>query len=266
MPDASIDGNFFFTDSHAHIYSDEFKSDLVDTLERTRSANVLKLVMPNVDHTSIDAMMEIEAKWKGMCYATMGLHPCSVKKDFQRELYIVEDWLSKRKFSAVGEMGTDMYWDKTLWNEQVEAFNIQVALAKKHKLPIIIHCRETLDETIRLVEDVQDGTLTGVFHCFGGSAAQAEQISKLKFYVGIGGVATFKKAGLDLVLPEVPLEQIVLETDSPYLAPVPHRGKRNEPSYIPIIAQKIAEVKRISVEEVMKQTTANSFTLFPSIA
>jgi TatD DNase family protein len=178
----------------------------------------------------------------------------------------VEDWLSKRKFSAVGEMGTDMYWDKTLWNEQVEAFAIQVALAKKYRLPIIIHCRETLDETIKLVEDVQDGTLTGVFHCFGGSAEQAEKISKLKFYVGIGGVATFKKAGLDLVLPKIPLEQILLETDSPYLAPVPHRGKRNEPSYIPIIAQKIAEAKQIPLDDVMNQTTANSFKLFPSIA
>ena len=255
-----------FTDSHAHIYSDEFKSDRADTLERIKNANVQKLVMPNVDHTSIDGMMEIEERWKGMCYSTMGLHPCSVKKDFQRELYIVEDWLSKRNFSAVGEMGTDMYWDKTLWNEQVEAFNIQVGLAKKYRLPIIIHCRETLEETIKLVEDVQDGTLTGVFHCFGGSAEQAEKISKLKFYVGLGGVATFKKAGLDLVLPKIPLEQILLETDSPYLAPVPHRGKRNEPSYIPIIAQKIAEIKEIPLDEVMNQTTANSFKLFPSIA
>lgn len=256
----------FFIDSHAHIYSEEFKADRIDTLERTKRANILKLVMPNVDHTSIDAMMEVEEKWKGMCYATMGLHPCSVKKDFQRELYIVEDWLSKRKFAAVGEMGTDMYWDKTLWNEQVEAFNIQVGLAKKYKLPIIIHCRETLDETIALVEQVQDGTLTGVFHCFGGTVEQAEKISKLKFYVGIGGVATFKKSGLDAVLPGVALEQIVLETDSPYLAPVPHRGKRNEPSYIPLIAQKIAEIKQINVDEVMRQTTANTFTLFPSIA
>lgn len=256
----------YFTDSHAHIYSDEFKADRIDVLERTRAANVLKLVMPNVDHTSIDAMMDVEEKWKGMCFATMGLHPVSVKKDFQRELYIVEDWLSKRKFAAVGEMGTDMYWDKTLWNEQVEAFNIQVSLAKKYKLPIIIHCRETLDETIKLVEEVQDGNLTGVFHCFGGTVEQAEKISKLKFYVGIGGVATFKKSGLDAVLPAVPLEQILLETDSPYLAPVPHRGKRNEPSYIPIIAQKIAEAKQISVDEVMRQTTANTFTLFPSIA
>ncbi|HEY0743751.1 MAG TPA: TatD family hydrolase [Chryseosolibacter sp.] len=255
----------FFTDSHAHIYSEEFKVDRTDSLERSKHMNVLKLVMPNVDHASIDAMMEVEEKWRGMCYATMGLHPCSVKKDFQRELYIVEDWLSKRKFAAVGEMGTDMYWDKTLWNEQVEAFNIQAGFAKRYKLPIIIHCRETLDETIKLIEQVQDGTLTGVFHCFGGTVEQAQKIARLKFYVGIGGVATFKKSGLDVMLRHIPLEQILLETDSPYLAPVPHRGKRNEPSYIPLIAQKIAEVKQVQVEEVMRQTTANSLTLFPSI-
>lgn len=258
--------NVYFTDSHSHIYSDEFKADREDALERTKAANVMKLVMPNVDHTSIDGMMEVEDKWKGMCYATMGLHPCSVKKDFQRELYIVEDWLSKRNFAAVGEMGTDMYWDKTLWHEQVEAFRIQAAWAKQYRLPIIIHCRETLDETIKLVEELQDGELTGVFHCFGGNAEQAERIAKLNFFVGIGGVATFKKAGLDLVLPNIPLSQIVLETDSPYLAPVPHRGKRNEPAYIPLIAQKIADTVKVSVEDVMKQTTDNCFQLFPSIA
>jgi TatD DNase family protein len=255
----------YFTDSHAHIYSDEFKMDRHEVIDRTKNEGVLKLVMPNVDHTSIDGMMEVEAKWSGMCYATMGLHPCSVKKDFQRELYIVEDWLSKRKFSAVGEMGTDMYWDKTMWNEQVEAFKIQVGMARKYDLPIIIHCRETLDETIQLVEDLQDGQLTGVFHCFGGSAEQAKRIIKLNFHVGIGGVATFKKSGLDLALPDIALDRIVLETDSPYLAPVPHRGKRNEPSYIPLIAQKIAEVKKIAIEEVMEQTTNNCFRLFPSI-
>jgi TatD DNase family protein len=255
----------FFTDSHAHIYSNEFKADRNEVIERTKRERVLKLVMPNVDHTSIDEMMEVENKWNGMCYSTMGLHPCSVKKDFERELYIVEDWLSRRSFSAVGEIGTDMYWDKTLWNEQVEAFTIQVNWAKKYRLPIIIHCRETLDETIQLVEDLQDGDLTGVFHCFGGTAEQAQRISKLNFYLGIGGVATFKKAGLDLVVPDIPLEQIVLETDSPYLSPVPHRGKRNEPSYIPLIAQKVAEAKQITVQQVMEQTTANCFDLFPAI-
>ncbi len=255
----------FYTDSHCHIFSDDFNPDRVDAIERAREAGVMKMVMPNVDHETIDAMMEAESRWPGMCYSTIGLHPCSVKKDFQRELYLVEDWLSKRKFTAIGEMGTDMYWDKTLWNEQVEAFRVQVGWAKKYQLPIIIHCRETLDETIALVEELQDGKLTGVFHCFTGNAQQAEKISRVNFFLGIGGVSTFKKGGLDTVLPHVPLENIVLETDSPYLAPVPHRGKRNEPSYIPLIAQKVAELKKTDVEKIREQTTANALQLFPSI-
>jgi TatD DNase family protein len=254
-----------FVDSHTHLYSDEFKADRTDMIERAGAADVLKMVMPNVDHASIDGMMELEMKYPGMCYATMGLHPCSVKKDFQRELYIIEGWLSKRKFTAIGEMGTDMYWDKTLWNEQVEAFKIQVGWAKQYKLPIIIHCRETLDETIKLVENLQDGKLTGVFHCFGGTPEQAAKISKLNFFVGIGGVATYKKAGLDVTLPEVPMENILLETDAPYLTPVPHRGKRNESSYIPLIAQRIADIKKVSLEDVKKQTMQNAFKLFPAI-
>jgi TatD DNase family protein len=226
---------------------------------------VKKLVMPNVDHETIDEMLELENRNPGTCYATMGLHPCSVKKDFQKELYIVEDWLSKRKFAAIGEMGTDLYWDKTFWEEQKEAFAIQVGWAKKYNLPVIIHCRETIDETIALVEHLQDGKLTGVFHCFTGNAEQASKIINLNFYLGIGGVATFKKGGLDLVLPEVPIGKIVLETDSPYLAPVPHRGKRNEPSYIPLIATKIAEIKKISIDEIQRLTTENALTLFPQL-
>jgi TatD DNase family protein len=257
--------NNFYIDTHAHLYSDEFKADRDDMIRMAQDAQVQKFVLPNVDHSSIDGMMELEMKYSQICYATMGLHPCSVKKDFQKELYIVEDWLSKRRFTAIGEMGTDMYWDKTLWNEQVEAFKIQVGWAKKYQLPIIIHCRETLDETIKLVEDLQDGKLTGVFHCFGGTLVQAEKISKLNFHIGIGGVATFKKSGLDQTLPDVPADRIVLETDSPYLAPTPHRGKRNEPSYIPLIAQKIAELKKMSASDIQDQTTKNAFNLFPGI-
>jgi TatD DNase family protein len=256
----------FFIDTHAHIYAEGFNADRADALRRAQEMNVQRIFMPNVDHTSIDAMMETERLNPALCFATMGLHPCSVKKDFQRELYIVEDWLSKRKFSAIGEIGTDLYWDKTFWEEQKEAFTIQVGWAKQYNLPVIIHCRETIDETIAMVEQLQDGKLTGVFHCFTGSAEQAAKITKLNFYVGIGGVATFKKGGLDTVLPEVPLEKIVLETDSPYLAPVPHRGKRNEPSYIPLVAQKIAEFKKTPLEAVQNQTTQNAFQLFQQIS
>lgn len=248
-------------DTHAHIYAKEFDHDREDVLHRCAENEVKKIYMPNVDHTSIDSMLDLESRWP-QCAATMGLHPCSVKKDFERELYIVEDWLAKRKFAAVGEIGTDLYWDKTFWDQQCEAFKIQVGWAKKLGLPVIIHCRESLQQTVDLVEQMQDGTLTGIFHCFGGTAEEAEQIIKLDFYLGIGGVSTFKKAGLDLVLPEIPLDRIVLETDSPYLAPVPHRGKRNEPSYIPLIAQKVSEIKSATLDEIQRQTTANATSIF----
>lgn len=255
----------FFVDTHAHLYADAFAADREEIMIRAGQHDIQKIFMPNIDHTSIDGMMELELRYPGTCFATMGLHPCSVNKDFQRELYIVEEWLAKRKFSAIGEMGTDLYWDKTFWNEQKEAFTIQVEWAKKYSLPVIIHCRETIDETIAMVEQLQDGNLTGVFHCFSGNAEQARRIIKLNFFLGIGGVSTFKKGGLDVVLPEIPLNKLVLETDSPYLAPVPHRGKRNEPAYIPLIARRVAELKKVSVDEVRKATTSNALKLFQQL-
>ena len=248
-------------DSHAHLYKEEFDADREETLRNAMEVGVSKIVMPNIDHTSIDAMMELELKHPTFCFATMGLHPCSVKKDFERELYIVEQWLAKRKFHAIGEMGTDLHWDKTYWDQQKEAFVIQVGWAKKYKLPLIIHCRESMDETIGLLEKIGDKNLTGVFHCFNGTVEQAVKIIELGFYLGIGGVATFKNSGLDKVIPSLELANLVLETDSPYLAPVPHRGKRNEPSFIPIVAQKIAELKNISLEAV-QATTKNADNLF----
>lgn len=251
-----------WTDTHAHIYSDEFLPDREDVLSRAQEAGIEKIYMPNIDHTSIDAMLEMEVKYPGRCFAMMGLHPCSVKTDFQKELYLVEQWLGKRKFHAVGEIGTDLYWDKTFWEQQKEAFVIQVNWAKKHKLPIIIHCRESIDQTIELLEPLVDKTLRGIFHCFSGDAAQAKRIIAMGFYLGIGGVATFKNGGLDKVLPEVPMDRIVLETDSPYLAPVPHRGKRNEPSYIPLIANKVCELMNVAVEELQKTTSANAGKIF----
>jgi TatD DNase family protein len=220
--------------------------------------------MPNVDHASIDAMLELDSRSSGQCIPMMGLHPCSVKKGFERELYLVENWLSKRKFSAVGEIGTDLYWDKSLFDYQKEAFIIQVNWAKKYHLPIVIHCRESIDQTIDLVQQMQDGNLSGIFHCFSGTVEQALKITKLGFYLGIGGVATFKNGGLDKVLPDIELKHLVLETDSPYLAPVPHRGKRNEPSYIPLVAKKVAEFKDISIDDVQRATTENSLKLLKS--
>ncbi|MBS1507370.1 MAG: TatD family hydrolase [Bacteroidetes bacterium] len=254
--------NNFWIDTHAHIYADEFKADLGEALARAEEARVLKIYMPNIDHTSIDGMMEIEAKSPQNHISMMGLHPCSVNKGFEKELYLVEDWLNKRKFAAVGEMGTDLYWDKTYWAEQQEAFKIQVQWAKKLGLPLVIHCRESIDETIELLRPFADGRLTGIFHCFSGSVEQAKKIAEMNFYLGIGGVATFKNSGMDKVIPELDLNRMVLETDSPYLAPVPHRGKRNEPNYIPLIANKISELKKTSMEEVQKITTANALKLF----
>lgn len=251
-----------WTDTHAHIYLEEFDADRGDMLARASDLGVKKIWMPNIDHTSIDRMLELEEKSKGSCTSMMGLHPCSVKKDFKKELYTVENWLSKRKFQAIGEMGTDLYWDKTYWPEQQEAFKIQAGWAKQHHIPIVIHCRESLDQTIDMIEQLKDENLSGVFHCFSGSAEQADRIFKAGFYVGIGGVATFKNGGMDKVIPSLDIKRIVLETDSPYLAPVPHRGKRNEPCYIPLIGTKVAELKNISLEELQRVTTQNAFTLF----
>jgi TatD DNase family protein len=251
-----------YIDTHAHIYSDEFVSDRHDMLMRASEQGVGKIYMPNIDHTSIDGMLELEEKYKGQCVPMMGLHPCYVKKDFQRELYLVEDWLSKRKFAAVGEIGTDLYWDKTFWEQQKEAFEVQIGWAKKHNLPVVIHCRESIDQTIEIVTRLKDEKLRGVFHCFSGNMEQAKRIVELGFYLGIGGVATFKKGGLDLVLPEISLNHLVLETDSPYLAPVPHRGKRNEPAYIALVGTRVSEMKKVSLEDVKTTTTANAQALF----
>lgn len=251
-----------FTDTHAHIYSEEFLPDLNDALIRSQENDIHQIFMPNIDHTSIDAMMEVEAKNPSQCFSMMGLHPCYVKKGFEKELYIVEDWLGKRKFTAVGEIGTDLYWDKTFWEEQKEAFRIQVQWAKKFDLPLVIHCRESINETIELLQPFADGKLTGIFHCFSGNAEQAKKMIEMNFSLGIGGVATFKNGGLDKVLPDIDLSRIVLETDSPYLAPVPHRGKRNEPAYISLVAKKICEIKKITLEQLSQQTEANVSNLF----
>lgn len=249
-------------DTHAHIYLEHFKEDIDLVIERAQEADLTKIYMPNIDHTSIDDMLELEEKYPELCISTMGLHPCSVNKDFEKELYLVEEWLAKRKFVAIGEMGTDLYWDRTFIDQQVEAFNIQCDWAKKYNVPIIIHCRESLDMTIELVEKQKSEELSGVFHCFNGSAEQAEKIKALGFHVGLGGVSTFKNAGMDQVIPHLDLEQIVIETDSPYLSPVPHRGKRNEPAYAKLVAQRVADLKEMSLTDIDRITTANADKLF----
>jgi TatD DNase family protein len=248
-------------DTHAHIYAREFNDDREAMLARCSEAGVHEIYMPNVDSTTTDEMLSLEAAHPN-CFAMMGLHPCSVKKDFQKELYLVEEWLGKRKFAAIGEIGTDLYWDKTFWEEQKEVFATQISWAKKYTLPVVIHCRESIDQTIELLGPLSDNHLTGIFHCFSGTIQQAEKITAMGFYLGIGGVATFKNGGLDKVLPHIGLEHLVMETDSPYLAPVPFRGKRNEPSYIPGIALRVAEIKGVTLEELREATTKNSKSIF----
>ncbi|HAS41630.1 MAG TPA: hydrolase TatD [Microscillaceae bacterium] len=251
-----------FIDTHAHIYASQFKKDQADVLRRAFEQNVEKIYLPNIDHTSIDDMMEVEAKYPDNCFAMMGLHPCSVNKDFEKELYQVETWLGKRDFVAIGEIGTDLYWDKTFFEQQAEAFKIQVEWAKKYKRPIVIHCRDSFQETIDLLTPLMDESLTGIFHCFTGTLEDAQKAIELGFLLGIGGVSTFKNGGLDKVLPDVSLDHLVLETDCPYLAPVPHRGKRNECSYIPLIASRLANIKGIEIEEIEQKTTENAQKLF----
>ena len=249
-------------DSHAHIYTEEFDQDISDVIERSKETGVEKIYMPNVDHESIDRMLTLADMHPDYCIPMMGLHPCSVKKGFEKDLYEVEEWLDRGGFCAVGEIGTDLYWDKTLFEEQKEAFNIQCELAIKHHLPVVIHCRESIDETIELVRPFADANLTGVFHCFTGTIEQAKQISDMGFYLGFGGVTTFKNGGMEPVIKEIDLGQVLLETDSPYLAPVPYRGKRNEPAYVKNVAIKIANILEKDVEEIAEITAQNSLALF----
>lgn len=249
-------------ETHAHIYDKQFAKEQDDIIARALEEGVEKIFMPNIDADSIDGMLELELRYPDICVPMMGLHPGSVDKHFEKQLYLVEDWLQKRSFTAVGEVGIDLYWDKTFKEQQIEAFSLQIAWAKKLQIPIIIHCRDAFQETISVVESMKDDTLSGVFHCFSGTIEDAKRIAALDFKIGIGGVVTFKNGGLAELMPELPLEQMVLETDSPYLAPKPFRGKRNEPSYLKIITEKIAELKKISVEEVATVTTKNAMEVF----
>ncbi|SHJ69023.1 TatD DNase family protein [Reichenbachiella agariperforans] len=249
-------------ETHAHIYSDQFKEDIDEVIDKAKESGVERIYMPNIDSGSIDAMLEMEHLYPGYCIPMIGLHPCSVKADFEKELYIVEDWLSKRDFVAIGEMGTDLYWDKTLFEQQKEAFKIQSDLAVRYEKPIVIHCRESMEETITLLESYRNTSLFGIVHCFSGSEEQARRIIDLGFKLGIGGVATFKNGGLEPVMQNISLHEMVLETDSPYLAPVPYRGKRNEPAYIRQVAQKIADERNIDISEVIEATTDTAMCIF----
>lgn len=252
-----------FTDTHTHLYSSQFDEDREQVIETCLNDEITRLFLPNIDKNSVDGMMSLVNQYPNNCYPMIGIHPCSVTADWKEEIKEYEKLLTQHKFYAIGEIGIDLYWDKTFVNEQKEAFEYQILLAKKEKLPIVIHARDSFDEIFEIVDKHNDENLTGIFHCFTGTNEQAQKIMNYGgFKMGIGGVVTFKNAGLDKVVAQIPMEYLVLETDSPYLAPHPYRGKRNESGYLKIIAHKIAELKGINIQEVADITTANSKQIF----
>ena len=247
------------TDTHSHLYAKEFKDDLDESIQRCLDDGVERIFLPNIDLESIEPMLALEEAYPSNCFAMMGLHPCSVKENFEKDLSLIKDWLTKRDFAAIGEIGIDLYWDSSLLKQQQTAFIKQIEWAKELKKPIIIHTRNSFNEIFEILDDLNDDHLSGIFHCFSGNIEQATRaIDYGNFWLGIGGVLTFKNAGLDHVVKDIDLSRLVLETDSPYLAPTPYRGKRNESSYLKLIATKLAEVKNVSLEEIARITTANS--------
>lgn len=231
-------------------------------MERCISNNINRLFLPNVDMASVPLLFDLVHAYPDQCFAMLGLHPCSVKENWEQELNQIEASHQQNKIVAIGEIGIDLYWDKTFLKEQIEAFRRQINWAKSLKLPIVIHCRDAFNEVYEVLQQEQDADLRGIFHCFAGTLEQAEKITALGFYLGIGGVVTYKNAGLDKIIPQIDLRHIVLETDSPYLTPVPFRGKPNESSYLIYIAQKVAELHQTDVETVANITTENSKQLF----
>ncbi len=250
------------TDTHTHLYYETDLEKQSQLMERCFAFNVERLFLPNVDVKSIEMIDNLVKRYPENCFAMAGLHPCDVKDDYQEQLATIYDSIAFRKIYAIGEIGIDLYWDKTTLQIQQDAFKQQIAWAKNLNLPIVIHCREAFDEIFELLDSESNEKLRGIFHCFTGNLAQAKKAIDLNFYLGIGGVATYKKSGLDLVLADIPLKNIVLETDSPYLAPVPYRGKPNESSYLVHIAQKVADIYNLTLEEVAMVTTENSKKIF----
>lgn len=254
-----------YIDTHAHLYHKQFDGDRREMLRRAADAGLSKLYLPNVDRESIAAMDAMAAEHPDLCRPMMGLHPCSVGEDPSKDLAEVERLLATGKYWAVGEIGIDLYWDKTWLKQQQEAFRMQVRWARQLALPVAIHCRESFDEVIAIVEEENDASLRGVFHCFTGTPAQGRRVMALGgFFLGIGGVITYPKSGLAQTMAEVGIDRCVLETDAPYLAPVPHRGKRNESAYVPLIAQALATATSTPLAEVARITTANAIELFGS--
>lgn len=250
-------------DTHTHLYSSQFDQDREEVIQQSINNGVNKFLLPNIDKSSVQGMLLLQQKFPLNCYAMMGLHPCSVDQNWEQELEEIKTLLQQERIVAIGEIGIDLYWDKTYVEQQKEAFTRQISWAKEMNLPIVIHARDSFSEIYSVLDQVNDERLKGVFHCFTGSA---EDVSKIQSYggfkFGIGGVLTFKKSGLDEVVKNIPIEEILLETDAPYLAPTPHRGKRNESTYLPLIASKLSDIFEISEQEVARITSQNAMELF----
>lgn len=252
-----------FIDTHTHLYSEKFEEDRYEMIQRALDSGVHKMLLPNIDVASIAGMLDLETRYPENCFPMMGLHPTSVTADWEEQLSVIEKRLFSRKFIAVGEIGIDLYWEKTFKEQQIQAFIKQIEWAKDLQIPIVIHARDSFPEIFEVLDQYNDERLKGVFHCFTGTIEDARKVQGYGgFMFGIGGVLTFKKSGLDAVVRELSLDELILETDSPYLAPSPNRGKRNESSYIPFIADKLSDVFEVSVEQIAETTSRNAEKLF----
>lgn len=249
-------------DTHAHLYSEDFLHDVDDVLQRAYDNDVKKIILPNIDSGSVKRLLDLTDAYPHLCFPLMGLHPTSVAADYKEELQAVEYWLEKRKFYGIGEIGIDLYWDRTYFNEQQDAFRYQLKLAKQKHLPVIIHVRDSFDEIYPIVKEEQDGNLKGIFHCFTGTEAEGLKVVDLGFLLGVGGVVTFNNSNLADVIGKIPVQNLVLETDAPYLTPVPKRGKRNESAYLAYVAQAVAKIYDVSVNDLAEITSENARNLF----
>lgn len=250
-------------DTHSHIYAEEFDADIAEAIQRAKDAGIEHIILPNVDSESLPRMLALEANYPGYCSAAIGLHPTSVNENYRQELALIKSELERRNYIAVGEIGIDLYWDKTFLSEQIIAFQQQIEWALEYKLPVIIHIRNSFRETMDTLQPYKNKGLTGVFHSFTGSLSEAEEMIKFGgFKLGINGIVTFKNSGLADVVSKIDIQHIVLETDSPYLTPTPHRGKRNESAYLSFICKKLSEVYHTSEQEIDRKTTQNAVTLF----
>ena len=249
-------------DTHTHLYLNDFAGDIDAVIQRAGEEGVQKFYLPAIDSTETENLLALEKKYPGKCFAMMGLHPCSVKENYKEELDLVYSWLQKRKFAAIGEIGLDFYWDKTYSTQQYECFHQQINWALQFDLPVVLHTRDAMQQSLDVIKEYAGKNLKGIFHCFSGTLQNALDVIDLGFYLGIGGVITYKNSGLAEVIKEIDLKNIILETDAPYLTPIPFRGKRNESSYLKYIVQKIAELKNITKEEVAEITAQNAKNAF----